>query len=163
MQNESEYEEGLTPAEREVAVALGGLRPAPAGLDRDRLMFQAGRASTRRTRHLWRAVAAVLAACLCLSIAFRPPPRETVRIVRVAAPPSQAPAHPTVRESSTPWPVRPDSYIRMRSAVLERGLCALPEAAAPGNGNDALWPAELLDIRRRRAPEPSGLLEWLDI
>ena len=51
----------LTPAQREFAGALRGLRPAaPAPVNRDRLLFEAGAAAARRSVFRWRAAAAVL-------------------------------------------------------------------------------------------------------
>ena len=52
----------LTPAELELEAALGSLRPAPPGIDRDRLMFSAGRASVRNPVRRWPAASAALAA-----------------------------------------------------------------------------------------------------
>ena len=51
----------LTGAERELAMALGSLKPAAGALDRDRIMFESGRcAANRRTRHALTAAMGVL-------------------------------------------------------------------------------------------------------
>ncbi|KPK72024.1 MAG: hypothetical protein AMJ79_16070 [Phycisphaerae bacterium SM23_30] len=79
-------EEGLTPAQQELENALQSLQPAPVGIERDRLMYRAGQVSGRRRNLVWPTVAAVLAALLTVSLAYRPaaPPTETIeRIVYV--------------------------------------------------------------------------------
>ena len=60
MPNEPENVNAL-PADPLVE-ALAKLEPAPARLDRDRLMFAAGAASRRSTIRLWQATAGFLAA-----------------------------------------------------------------------------------------------------
>lgn len=81
MQNQ----EGLTPAERELETVLAGLKPHVAAMNRDRLMFQAGRASARQGQRLWQGLACSLAIILLASILVRPkravvaPPRRWSR------------------------------------------------------------------------------------
>lgn len=52
----------IPPADAAVAAALARLAPAPARLDRDRLMFAAGAASQRNVVRLWQLAAGVLMA-----------------------------------------------------------------------------------------------------
>jgi hypothetical protein len=52
----------LPPADAAVAAALARLAPAPAQLDRDRLMFAAGAESRRNVVRLWQFAAGILAA-----------------------------------------------------------------------------------------------------
>ena len=52
----------LPPADAALAAALAKLAPAPARLDRDRLMFQAGAESRRNVVRLWQFAAGVLTA-----------------------------------------------------------------------------------------------------
>lgn len=56
--------DGLTPMDRELEAALGGLRIAPGAISRDGVMFDAGRASARRRSRLWQGSSAVLALLL---------------------------------------------------------------------------------------------------
>ncbi len=52
----------LPPADAAVAAALARLAPAPAQLDRDRLMFAAGAESRRNVVRLWQFAAGILTA-----------------------------------------------------------------------------------------------------
>lgn len=131
-------EEQLTPAEAELEAALRSLRPARAAIDRDRLMFRAGRASARRGGRIWLGTAVILGAALGLSLAFRPGPQEVVRVVEVQREPDPArpPAAPPLTHAlarSVDWSGR-GQYLRLRREVLAKGLDALPEpetTAAP--------------------------------
>jgi hypothetical protein len=140
-----------------VEAALGSLAPAPGRLDRDRVMFQAGRAAPHRS--LARAGWPALAACLAVVAAgegallsSRPAIRYVDRVVVVREPaPSLAPAPapaPTSAPIAGPEP-EPEpklagdvvearlpfltltrvetDYERLRARVLEYGLDGLPE------------------------------------
>lgn len=146
--------------------SLKELAPAPAHLDRDRLLFRAGQLSARRGWG-WPAAAAalaVLAGTLATGLVLRPEPRHTVetitRIVprplplpRQAPPESPAPA-PAPSEPAPPEVVAraplPDGYLRLREQVLRWGADALP-------GPPALPPGVSLS----RTPTPRDLTEWL--
>lgn len=52
----------IPPADAAVAAALARLLPAPAQLDRDRLMFAAGAASRQNVVRLWQFAAGLLMA-----------------------------------------------------------------------------------------------------
>jgi hypothetical protein len=74
-------EEGLTPAERELESALGRLKPAASTLNRDELMFNAGRAAAGRARP-WQILSVVLMALMLCSVLIRPDiygPQESSR------------------------------------------------------------------------------------
>jgi hypothetical protein len=64
----------LDPVEREIESALASLTPAPARIDRDRLMFEAGRRDAmnafRRRVNGWRVVTGALAAGLLASVSL---------------------------------------------------------------------------------------------
>lgn len=121
MQNQ----EGLTPAERELETVLAGLKPHVAAMNRDRLMFQAGRASARRGQRLWQGLACSLAIILLASILVRPKPAV------VEAPPTLVANN--VETATVPCLERPDDerlealrqYVRTRRRVLERGVDVL--------------------------------------
>ena len=134
---------------------LAGLAPRTA-IDRDRLMYLAGRASVendglaRSTRGLTRSVRSTTrsvrsatwalaamttaAGVLLAMVLHRPEPQVVERIVekRVEVPAAVAvpePAAPRVVERATPLPrsVPPAGYPRLLSALLEQGIEALPE------------------------------------
>jgi hypothetical protein len=118
--------------------ALAALKPAPAALDRDRLMYRAGQVSARRRNWLWpSAAAALLLVSLGLGAALlaRPKPAETIRVVYVEknpAPesaPAPRPAPPPEKAVALELPSLPASaaYLRTRGEVLRWGAEALPE------------------------------------
>ena len=122
-------EEILTPAEQELASVLGGLVPAAAGIDRDRMMFQAGRASARRRGYVWQGATAALAFALGLSVITLPAPRQIERLVYVT---KEVPGLPGEQWASTGSPRRESgsskiegSYLELRNEVLAHGLDAL--------------------------------------
>lgn len=120
---------GLTPTERELEMALAGLKPAGTSLDRDRVMFTAGQASIRRHQRLWQAAASLLAGILLISILSGPGPDLTEQ-------PSDS---ITGREAAFyRQPIEPADgkrledfrqYVRIRRAVLDRGVDALPASS----------------------------------
>ncbi len=123
-------EEFLTPAEHELASALGGLQPAATSIDRDRLMFRAGRASVHRRGRLWQGATGSLALALAVSLVVRPAPRQVERIVTVAQAPRTQEARRVASMDADRWPrdARPiqAGYLRLRNAVLTHGVAALP-------------------------------------
>ncbi len=84
-----------------LAERLSRFTPDSAGLDRDALLFAAGRASVRPSRR-WRAVAGVLAASQLLTLAALWPRIPPARIdpPTVAAQPSEPVALPLPRDPS---------------------------------------------------------------
>jgi len=123
--------DGLTPMDRELEAALGGLRIAPGAISRDRVMFDAGRASARRRSRLWQGSACVLAIALLASIASRPtstgPEHFTETVARQqlsVGPVAQSAAYVKPFDLERAQAFR--QYIRMRRAVLDRGVEAIP-------------------------------------
>src|SRR5450755_2834330 len=86
------------PELKAIESALGELIPLASGIDRDRLMFQAGamsRSTPRPRRWAWPALTAALSVALAgesLFLGNRPAPRVVERIVFVPAPATGAPA-----------------------------------------------------------------------
>ncbi len=123
----------LTPAETELERALGRLTPADPGLDRDRLMFLAGQAAGRRERRRWQAAVVGLAAALAFAMGLAswraghlpetPPVPGGLAIV-----------HQTFSAEEGPLPTVPPgvAYLRLRDAVLDKGLDALPAVKSSG-------------------------------
>ncbi|MBN1362892.1 MAG: hypothetical protein JW993_20000 [Sedimentisphaerales bacterium] len=120
MQNDDK----LTPMERELELALGGLKPPGVSVNRDRVMFRAGQASMRRRNHLWQGVSAMLVVLLLTSIVSRPDPAgPEQRVETVAYEPSvSSPGEPLDRQQAEAF----RQYVRTRQAVLDRGIEALP-------------------------------------
>jgi hypothetical protein len=123
--------------------ALKGLVPAPAHLDRDRLLFRAGQLTAPRMRWRWPAAAAALAfvaGALGTALTFRPSPTVIVQHVYHERQPAPAPAPVESPEQSPapdpeppvpPDPVvargpQPGGYLQMRNQVLRWGVDALP-------------------------------------
>lgn len=156
-------EDTLTPAQRELEAALGALRPAGPAIDRDRLMFRAGRASARRPARIWQVASVVLAAGLAVSLWARPKPGETVRIVRVRPdrPGSESvipgPA-PAARVEDARRPPADNPYARLCDDVIGRGLDALP-ALARSRRAAPLSVEQLLGLPRARPRRMSILRE----
>jgi hypothetical protein len=123
------------PGLTQLATALSALAPRPAVLDRDRLMFAAGRQSARRSR-LWPCVSALLAVLsvgLGTALVLRPEPRVVYVTPPAPPPPAPAPAEsrePTVAAKDDHWQEQIES-LRLRNRVLRLGVEALPEAPRP--------------------------------
>ena len=131
-----------TPELTELEEKLRRLAPGEGKLDRDALLYRAGRASARRG-WLWPAVACVsslTAAVLGVVLATRPAPAVVERIVYVPAeahapapptdiPPGELPAYPVALEDLPP-------RLRLQERLLLRGLDGLgerPPAPAPAS------------------------------
>src|SRR5262245_63231326 len=100
-------ESPLPPDLAAVRAALGGLAPAAPALDRDRLMYEAGRAA-RPTGRAWPLAAAAfagLSALLGYRVATAPGPSVVERVVYLPAP--VAPQAPAVAHGEAPEPERP--------------------------------------------------------
>jgi hypothetical protein len=135
------------PEMNDVEASLGKLSPSPAALDRDRLMFQAGRASVR-VPWLWPAAAAtatLTAAALALVLVFRPAPLSVVEtkvviIHKETLPPtpfSEPPPESWVKaEVWTDEPRPQTDYLRRRQEVLRWGVDMLPPTP-PGEASSA--------------------------
>ena len=120
---------GMTPLERELEATLGGLTPARSNVNRDQVMFCAGRASIRRRNHLWQGLSSTLAVLLLVSIVSRPQPaarepRPDTIVRSMPSPPSRPAA--TVDENRLE---AFRQYVRTRRAVLDRGVDAIPTSS----------------------------------
>ena len=129
----------------ELENALKALTPAPAALDRDRLMFRAGQTSQAHRGLLWKCTAGMFASVslvLVLILALRPPAQERI-VYRDRPVPS--PEHSPAPKNQEPPPssdavptVAPDTavpalaYYRLQQQVNRFGVEALPPVSDPG-------------------------------
>jgi hypothetical protein len=107
-----------------IEAALTELAPRQAGINRDQLMFQAGKRAGRRNRWALPCASALIASTATMLIVlgfYHPQPQ----FVETPAPH----AGPTVRDqlpvSDDGWRERAEG-LRLRNEVLERGIDALP-------------------------------------
>lgn len=116
-------EEDLTPSERELESALGQLKPDANTLNRDVLMFNAGRATAGKKRP-WQMLSGVLTVLLLCSVLVRPdlnggrnlssvPEMGEFQIMQTSYQPVQA-------ESSDSL-----AYPKLRQDIVRYGLDAL--------------------------------------
>jgi hypothetical protein len=115
------------PALEALAGALRGLAPRAGGLDRDRLMFRAGRASAPRgwAWPLATLVSGAAAVALAVLLWARPetPPRVVfVQADQPSASDGRAP-RPDVEGAPGGW----SHYLQLQEKLLRDGLDALPE------------------------------------
>ena len=173
------------PELKAIESALGELIPLSSGLDRDRLMFQAGaisRVSVKTRRWVWPAVSAALSLALAgesLFLGARPAPPVVERIVFVPAPqpapaaiasatvaqagvspePQFTPRQLAVASESFPfaWLDVESDYQRLQELMIRFGLDALPERPAVVSRSDGgdLSPAPGL--------RPAGALRSLEL
>jgi hypothetical protein len=124
----------LPPDLAALTAALGGLAPA-TGLNRDRLLYEAGRRSARGRRS-WQVTAGLFAGlsiALGTRMATTPAPLPQTQIVYVSRPQAEPPATAAVVTGSprildTPRsPTAP--YLRLRDQVVRFGADSLPAAS----------------------------------
>jgi hypothetical protein len=154
--------------------ALHSLAPAPSPLDRDRLMFLAGRVSVQRRRWLWcgsgAAVAAAIAAVVFIA-GVRAKPEADVRIVYLPIPPAPGVSvqervtavSPKAAETSTAdaasWDSGGAGYLRLQRQVLRVEFEALP-TLPPTIATEAPLTQEYLHNSALSQPSRPGRSLW---
>lgn len=131
----------------ELESALKALAPARAVIDRDRLMFEAGAASARRSvsaarRLAWPSIAAALGLIVAgeaAALVLRPGPRVVERVVVV-----REPAAPAV-EKSTPAP-----ETSAPTPADAPALAGNPREPVWGDPSRALWPSRWATVADAR-------------
>jgi hypothetical protein len=136
---------------KSIESAFGGLTPTFSALDRDRLMYLAGRASANRSSRVARfgwplATAALALVSMALGSLWLTADRGGTRIVYVNANEPSNVATATVATPANPFDSNRDrqSYLHLRNVVLVRGVDALPESAEPATKTREsfpIWPA----------------------
>ena len=108
--------------------ALTELAPRPAGINRDQLMFQAGKRAGRRNRWALPCASAVIAstATLLIVLVYHPQPQ----FVDMPAPPAGVTVRDQLVGADDGWRERAEG-LRLRNEVLERGIDALPRPSLP--------------------------------
>ena len=137
----------LTPSEKEIEIALCGLKPARTTMNRDHVMFLAGRMSARRQGRIWQGASCLLGLVLLGSLIYRPPATG----VRTGADGvannvrSVLPAQSADQPLSSFYHGRAGpavNYVRMRRAVLNKGIEALPASSPVPPTEDELPTSE---------------------
>jgi hypothetical protein len=115
---------GLTPAEQELELAMKSLSPTAARIDPITAAFAAGRRSAQRPMHLWRA-SAVLMLLLSAGSWFAPARRNAPVRPREFSEPAVA------IQASPAEPLAAESMQLLEQTVREKGLDGLPAANIP--------------------------------
>ena len=137
----------LGPAEREIEEALSRLRLPGATIDRDRLMYEAGRRSIGGHLLAWRAFSLLLAVGIGLLWTIRPVPSPREPLVYVDAGTQQMlTASPPVEQ---PGPVSLGVYRK----VLSEGPDALPDV----RGGISATTSERLTLRQLLCDSSRGI------
>lgn len=126
--------------------ALRALKPASPALERDRLMFEAGKAAGSGPGWLWpTATAAALLVALGLSatLFLREPP-ERVVYVKVSEPPPVPEPIAIEIEPTKPAPPTRLAYLSLRERVLRDGVDGLPPPTAVPSTKPPLTVKDLL-------------------
>jgi hypothetical protein len=134
-----------TPGLSDLEAALAALAPRPAALDRDAILYRAGRASVRRWQ--WAtALSTTVALALAVTLLLHP------AVDRGSAVPVQPPPAPTMTSPAPPdsEPSPPagepvlSAYLRLQEQLLSRGLDGLPPLAAGPGPSDPVTTENLL-------------------
>jgi hypothetical protein len=136
---------------KSIEAALGGLTPAFSSIDRDRLMYLAGRSSARQSSRIVRlgwplATAALALISVTLGSLWLAGDRGGTRIVYVNVKDRSEPTTAVAAAPGNELDANRDrqSYFQLRNVVLVRGVDALPEPAqAAPEPQEPLhvWPA----------------------
>jgi len=134
-------EQRLTPAEDELADSLSRLKLAPLNLSPCRLYFRAGQQAERKRVGRWQALAALLGLTTVLSLWARPMTQSLPE--RTSAPIAQGPVDRISPASSgiSPALLESAANLKLRNAILENGLSALPLPEMTGQAPPSVNPA----------------------
>ena len=158
------------PEFQAIEFALGSLVVAASQIDRDQVMFAAGRASVRPSPATWRGWSAIAASLALITVgettllALRPPPRVIERVVVLHEPtPMTVDSSVGSAVSQAPSPTEglfslgQTARDRLASQVLRYGLDGLPASPATTWSDSRRLPAssgQLLQEELRRILDP---------
>ncbi len=157
-----------------IEAILGSLEPARSRIDRDIVMFRAGKASVRRPRlgkHARDAIAASLALIALgegVLLAHRPPPQIVKEVVVIREPATApAPVVPPLEQSvaeateslpsESPLSLGQTTHERQVAQVLRYGLDGLPTSPTVASPASGAWPAssgQMLQEELRKLRDP---------
>ena len=135
----------LTSQEQQVETLLGRLSPLQTGPARDRLMFQAGRASAGSVRR-WQGISGVLTVLLfcSLTVGLWHPTIQSDQ-THAPTPLTTDSVHPMAYTAQDIQPLEEGAYIQVRSRVLAEGLDGLPDSKdRPAVATDYMSPRDTL-------------------
>lgn len=113
-------EPGLTPEQQKMEAIMGQLQPSARSLDREMLIFAAGRAA-QGTKAPWQMACGVLTVLLCTSLIVRLPQSRSATPTKVAEQ-SLAPVTPLASQPAD----YSLGYLELQKTVLKNGLDAMP-------------------------------------
>ncbi len=137
---------------KKLADALAALTPRPAHLDRDGILFEAGRRSARPAGFWpWTTGGlAVVAGILAVALAIRPAPATVIQYVAVPSKPQPAPPPAPVPDVTPEPPViafefdeatlPSGSFLRVQQAALRNGVETLQAPNVEPRGR--AWPGD---------------------
>lgn len=131
-------DEGMTPSERDLQAVLAGLTPARSAIDRDRVMFCAGRASVQRRTRLWQGLSSALVVLLLASVVAGPFVGDSEGGSETVARPVARASHRAIEPVDQEQIEAFRQYVRTRRAVLNRGVEAIE--ASSGLERDSIAP-----------------------
>ena len=113
-------EPGLSPAHQKMEAIMGQLQPNARSLDREMLIFAAGRAA-QGSKRPWQMACGVLAVLLCTSLVLHLAPSKPSTPITVAR---QMPAPvPSIEIQPADHSL---GYLELQKTVLKNGLDAMP-------------------------------------
>ena len=127
-----QHEEYLSHAEQALESALGQLKPAANRMNRDELMFNAGRA-VAGSKGPWQMLSGVLIVLFLGSVSMRLGMNES----RQSPVPPDTARYEVAQTSDNPIQVESRGsleYVTLRRKVVERGLDSLPLRRGGGGG-----------------------------
>ena len=133
-------EEDMTPSEKALESALGQLKPISNSMNRDELMFKAGRMSAGSKRP-WQIFSSALTILLFCSVLFRSstseisnkPIDDSIQIAQVRYQPSEIDSYDSM------------AYPILRENIIRNGWEALQFSEPAGNNESVINQKELLD------------------
>jgi hypothetical protein len=119
----------------DLAAALKALQPAPAALDRDRLMYRAGQSAAAARCRSWRwatALSSTTALALGVALLGQPAPEPIIRVVEVRVPQALPQAQAAPAEATAPASMPAPPWLEQALVDLDEMPPLAAAAAEPG-------------------------------